>query len=169
MHSKEQRNLKSVPTITSSSSLPQNSKFPSKTCSFLGYFKIQIFFSLVVLSPQKPSPLEPHPHRTSPTQNAAENQPDIQLCFSHLCTTWTLWPEVGQARPKHVVAIAAINTIPRQLCFWRTLLPSFNTRKHNGDVEPEDSKWLMCFYTDFVFCLTCLNNEGHILIRTVII
>jgi hypothetical protein len=47
--------------------------------------------------------------------------------YSHLCTTSTLWPEDGQARPKHVVAIAAINRIPRQLCFWRTLLPSFNS------------------------------------------
>jgi hypothetical protein len=93
---------------------------------------------LHIRSPQKPSPLEPHPHRTSPTQTAAANQPDIQLCFSHLCTTPTLWPEDGQARPKHVVAIAAINRITRQLCFWRTLLPSFNIRKHNGDDEPED-------------------------------
>jgi hypothetical protein len=76
--------------------------------------------------------------RTSPTQTAAANQPDIQLCFSHLCTTSTLWPEDGQARPKHVVAIAAINRITRELCFWRTLLPSFNIRKHNGDDEPED-------------------------------
>jgi hypothetical protein len=81
--------------------------------------------------PQKPSTLEPHPHRTSPTQNAAANQPDIQLCFSNLCTTSTLWPEDGQnivtwRWPKHVVTIPAINTIPRQLCFWRTLLPSFN-------------------------------------------
>jgi hypothetical protein len=81
---------------------------------------------LHIRSPQKPSPLEPHAHRTSPTQNAAPKQPDIQLCFSHLCTTSTLWPEDGQARPKHVVTIAAINTIPRQLCFWRTLLLSFN-------------------------------------------
>jgi hypothetical protein len=80
---------------------------------------------LHIPSPQKPSPLEPHPHRTSPTQTAAANQPDIQSCFSHLCTTSTLRPEDGQARPKHVVTIAEINTIPRQLCFWRTLLPSF--------------------------------------------
>jgi hypothetical protein len=36
---------------------------------------------LHICSPQKPSPLEPHPHRTSPTQTAAVNQPDIQLCF----------------------------------------------------------------------------------------
>jgi hypothetical protein len=69
------------------------------------------------LCPQKPSPLEPHPHRTSPTQTAAANQPDIQSCFSHLCTNITLWPEDGQARPKHVVAIAAINRITRQLWF----------------------------------------------------
>jgi hypothetical protein len=81
---------------------------------------------LHIHSPQKPSPLEPHPHRTSPTQTAAANQPDIQWCFSHLCTTSKLWPEDGQARPKHVVAVAAINRITRQLRFWRTLLPSFN-------------------------------------------
>jgi hypothetical protein len=46
--------------------------------------------------------------------------------FYHLCMTSTLWPEDGQVRPKHVVTIAAINTKPRQLCFWRTPLPSFN-------------------------------------------
>jgi hypothetical protein len=62
----------------------------------------------------------------------------MQLWFSNLCKTSTLWPEDGQARPKHVVTIAAINTIQRQLCFWRTLLPSFNIRKHNGDYEPEE-------------------------------
>jgi hypothetical protein len=49
-----------------------------------------------------------------------------------------LWPEDGQARPKHAVTIAAINTIPRQLCFWRTLLHTFDIQKHNGDDEPED-------------------------------
>jgi hypothetical protein len=54
----------------------------------------------------------------------------------------TLWPEDGQARPKHVVAIAAINRTTRQLCFWQTLLPSFNIRKHNGDDEPEV---VLCF------------------------
>jgi hypothetical protein len=70
----------------------------------------------------------------------AANQPDIQLWFSHLCTTSTLWPEDGQARPKHIVTIAAINTIPRQLCFWRTLLPFFNICKHNGDDVSEDTK-----------------------------
>jgi hypothetical protein len=31
--------------------------------------------------------LEPHPHRTSATQTAAANQPDIQSWFSHLYTT----------------------------------------------------------------------------------
>jgi hypothetical protein len=40
--------------------------------------------------------------------------------------TSTLWSDDGQARPKHVVTIAAINTKPRQLCFWRTPPPSFN-------------------------------------------
>jgi hypothetical protein len=44
---------------------------------------------LHIRSPQKPSTLEPHPHRTSPTQTAAANQPDIQSCFSYLYTlTW---------------------------------------------------------------------------------
>jgi hypothetical protein len=36
---------------------------------------------LHIRSPQKPSTLEPHPHRSSPTQTAAANQPDIQSCF----------------------------------------------------------------------------------------
>jgi hypothetical protein len=49
------------------------------------------------------------------------------VIFSHLCTASTLWPADDPARPKHVVAIAAINTITRQLYFWRTLLPCFNT------------------------------------------
>jgi hypothetical protein len=101
---------------------------------------------LHIRSPQKPSPLEPHPHRTSPTQTAAANQPDIQWCFSHLCSASTLWPEDCQARPKNVVAIAAINRIKWQLCFWRTPLPSFNKRKHNGDDEPEDLfRFSTCF------------------------
>jgi hypothetical protein len=51
-----------------------------------------------------------------------------------------LWPEDGQARPKHVVAIAAINAIPRQLCFWGILLPTFDIPKHKGDDEPEDCR-----------------------------
>jgi hypothetical protein len=65
--------------------------------------------------------------------------------FSHLCKTSTLWPEDGQARPKHVVTIAAINTKSRQLCFGRTPLPSFNVRKHNRDDEPEDAEDLLNF------------------------
>jgi hypothetical protein len=46
--------------------------------------------------------------------------------FSSFVYNVNLWPEDGQARPKHVVTIAAINTKPRQLCFWRSLLPAFD-------------------------------------------
>jgi hypothetical protein len=92
---------------------------------------------LHIRSPQNPPPLETHPHRTSPTQTAAANQLDIESCFFSFLhiniVTWR-WP----SRPKHVVAIAKINRITRQLCFWRTLFLSFNIRKHNGDDEPED-------------------------------
>jgi hypothetical protein len=49
----------------------------------------------------------------------------IQLCFfSSFVYNVNLWPEDGQAQPKHFVTIAAINTKPRQLCFWRILLPT---------------------------------------------
>jgi hypothetical protein len=99
---------------------------------------------LHIRSPQKPSTLEPHPHRTSPTQTAAANQPDIQSWFSHLCKTSTLWPEDGQARPKHVVAIASINTISRQLCFWRNLLPSFNSLMDSHGLFKTDILYLFC-------------------------
>jgi hypothetical protein len=77
--------------------------------------------------------------RTSPTYSGV---------FYHLYTS-TLWPEDGQAWPKHVVTIAAINRITRQLCFWRTLLPSFNISKHNGDDEPEDYMFFWIFMWPF--------------------
>jgi hypothetical protein len=52
----------------------------------------------------------------------------MQLCFfSSFVYNVNLWPEDGQARPKHVVTNAAINTKPRQLCFWRTLLTTFES------------------------------------------
>jgi hypothetical protein len=57
--------------------------------------------------------------------------------FSSFVYNVNFWPEDGQARPKHVVTIAAINTKPRRLCFWRSLLPTFDIHKHNGDDEPE--------------------------------
>jgi hypothetical protein len=88
-----------------------------------------------------PQPAEALTAGTSPTPDFSysnrSSEPPRHRVFSHLYTS-TCWPEDGQARPKHVVAIAAINRITRQLCFWRTLLPSFNIRKHNGDDEPED-------------------------------
>jgi hypothetical protein len=52
---------------------------------------------------------------------------DEEVFGRHYCR---LASEDGQAWPKHVVAIVAINTIPRKLCFWRTLLPSFNTKRY---------------------------------------
>jgi hypothetical protein len=38
--------------------------------------------------------------------------------FSSFVYKVNLWPEDGQARPKHVVTTATINTKPIQLCFW---------------------------------------------------
>jgi hypothetical protein len=56
---------------------------------------------------------------------------------------------------KHGRNTAAINRITSQLCFWRTLLPSFNICKHNGDDEPEDVTfalfpWEICSFRQLV-------------------
>jgi hypothetical protein len=80
---------------------------------------------------------------------------------------YTLWPDDCQARPKYVVAIAAINTLPRQLCFWRTLLPSFNIRKHNGDDETEDYDFLIFLKYIPTFLLTALIGRSFWWRRTV--
>jgi hypothetical protein len=56
--------------------------------------------------------------------------------------TSTLWPEDGQARPKHVVTITVINTKPRQLCFWQTPLPSFNSV---NQVRLPDGDWIVLY------------------------
>jgi hypothetical protein len=61
-----------------------------------------------------------------------------QLYRSVECRAGSLLPRRDRRVVFNVVTISAINTKSRQLCFWRTLLPSFNIHKHNGDDEPEE-------------------------------
>jgi hypothetical protein len=103
---------------------------------------------LHIRSPQKPSPLEPHPHRTS-TQTATANQPDKQSCFFSFVhiniVTWR-WPSAAETCSHHRRNKYNTKTV---VFFDGTLLPPFNIRKHNRDDEPEDFQ-ILVFCCDHV-------------------